>query len=311
MSYKSDLEKANRINEAVGFPNVILLDNISACNLSCSMCDHHNIRNYRKVEKMPIELYKKIIDEIAIENPSARIWEIFFGDPFLCNDMPERIAYAKTKGCKDVVLNTNGVLMTEGQAEAYINAGLDAIYVGIDAASEQIYNKIRVGGDFEKAVKNVQNYKSILDRIGTSNQKIFVQFVVSDVNENEVETFKNFWTKEGVNVKIRPKISWAGLIEADNLEKNENVARKPCYWLMQTMNICADGRVALCSVDLHCRVACGNVKENSIKELWQNGDLKRYRKMHLSSEYSQLPDMCKECSDWQSAYSDYYSENNE
>lgn len=305
MSYKSNIEKANRISEALEFPNVVLLDNTSACNLKCAMCDHVNIKNYRKIEKMPMELYKKIIDEITIENSKARIWEIFFGDPFLCNDMPERILYAKEKGCEDVVLNTNGVLMTADKAESYIKSGLDVIYVGIDAAQPETYNKIRVGGDYNKAVENVLAYQDLLNKYGQERQKIFVQYVVSEENENEVEAFRKFWNENGVNVKIRPKISWAGLVEANNLNTSPAITRKPCFWLMQTINICADGRVALCSVDLHCRVACGNVKERSIKDLWQNGSLKDYRRMHLSGTFDLLPVMCKNCFDWQSAYADY------
>ena len=142
---------------------------------------------------MDIDLYKKIIDEIAIENPSARVWEIFFGDPFVCHDMADRVQYAKSQGLTDVVLNSNGVLMTEEKSKKIINAGLDTMYIGIDAATEETYNKIRIGGDFTKAVNNVLTYKRILNQEGSSNQKLFVQFVVSEFNESETEQFKKFW----------------------------------------------------------------------------------------------------------------------
>ena len=216
MSYKSDIEKANRIKEAVDFPEVVLLDNFNGCNLSCSMCDHKNIRNYRKIEMLPLALYKRIIDEIAATNPAVRVWEIFFGDPFLIRDIADRVRYAKDKGLTDVVTNTNGVLMTPERSEAVIRAGLDAIYVGVDAATQETYDKIRVGGDYEKTKSNVLRYRDLLKQCGRPEQQIYVQFVLSDINEHEVDAFKQYWTSEGVKVKIRPKISWAGLIEAKN-----------------------------------------------------------------------------------------------
>ena len=253
---------------------------------------------------MDMALYRKIIDEIAIENPSARVWEIFFGDPFMCRDISKRIRYAKEKGLTDVVLNTNGVLMNREKARQIIEAGLDAMYVGIDAACEATYDKIRVGGNYHKALQNILTYRDLLKKNGRFDQKIFVQFVVSDQNENELDEFKKFWISQDVNVKIRPKISWAGLIDAANLQKNERVQRKPCYWLMQTMNICADGRVALCSVDIHCRVECGNVREFSLKEIWR-GLLKKYRTIHNRGCFEELPEMCRNCADWQSAYADF------
>lgn len=306
MTLQSDLNKVTRTTEAKEFPQVVLIDNTNACNLRCSMCDHKNMKQYRKVQTMEMGLYKKIIDEIAVENPTARVWQIFFGDPFLCRDMAERVRYAKEKGLTDVVLNTNGQLMTREKALPLIEAGLDAIYVGIDAANAETYEQIRVGGKFETAVANVLGYRDLLLKHGRPGQKLFVQFVVSAINEGQVESFKEFWQKEGVAVKIRPKVSWAGLVEATNLRANEALKRRPCYWLMRTINICADGRVALCSVDVHCRVPCGNVREQSVKQLWQQGMLKEYRGMHLEGRFSELPEMCRNCADWQSGYAEFY-----
>ncbi len=305
MSYVSDLNKVNRTVENVTFPKTILIDNCNSCNLSCSMCDHKNVSKYRKIQMMDIELYKKIINEIALESPNSRVWQIFFGDPFVLKDMPERIFYAKERGLTDVVLNTNGVLMTKDKAEKVIKAGLDAIYVGVDAATEETYKKIRVKGNFSKTIKNILDYRDLLKSVGLKHQKLFVQFVVSEFNENEVNDFKKFWNDEGVNVKIRPKISWASLIDAKNLQSNDSVERKPCYWLMQTMNICADGRVALCSADIHCRVECGNVTESSLKDVWQKGVLANYRSYQQENKFSSLPQMCYQCQDWQSAYADF------
>jgi len=303
---KSDLNQVTRTTEAKNFPEVVLIDNTNACNLRCSMCDHQNMTKYRKVQTMDMNLYHKIIDEIAIENPRARVWQIFFGDPFLCRDMAERIRYAKNKGLTDVVLNTNGQLMTRDRAMDYIKAGLDSMYVGIDAINDVTYKQIRVGGDFEKAVANVLIYRDLLKEVGRKEQKLYVQFVVSAINEDQVDAFRAFWKEQGVAVKIRPKVSWAGLVDATNLQANAAVDRRPCYWLMRTINICADGRVALCSVDVHCRVPSGSVNEQSIKDIWQQGLLKDYRLMHLEGRFDELPEMCRSCADWQSGYAEFY-----
>ncbi|MBU0617859.1 MAG: radical SAM protein [Planctomycetes bacterium] len=306
MAYKSDTDKADRITESAGFPAVVLIDNTSACNLRCSMCDHVNIKHYRKIETMKWDLYAKIIDEIARESPDSRIWQIFYGDPFLLKDMPERIRYAKDQGLTDVVLNTNGVLMTEQRSRPLIEAGLDAIYVGVDAATKESYDQIRVGGDFDAVVANVLTYRDLLRQHGRPEQKIFVQYVVSDINEHETDEFREFWAERNVDVKIRPRVSWAGLIDAPNLQPNEQVQRRPCYWLMRTINICTDGRVAFCSADPHCRVPCGAVRTHSIKELWA-GQLREYRKMHAEGRFDELPEMCRECMDWQSAYAEFFA----
>ena len=296
---ENDLSKLTRVRESYDFPTTILLDSFNGCNLRCSMCDHKNMK--RPIQLMDWELYSKLIKEIAKEKPDARVWLIFFGDPFLIKDLDERIRYAKDHNLTDVVLNTNGVLMTKDKAEKALAAGLDAIYVGIDAATEETYNKIRVGGNFQKAVDNVLEYKRLMNQ-STTNQKLFVQFVESEVNQHEVDEFREFWKSKGVTVKLRPKVSWAGLVEANNLKPVER--RLPCYWLMQTINICSSGSVALCSCDPHCRVHCGNARTHTIKQLWF-GKLKRYRTMQKKGRWDELPTMCKNCLDWESAYAEY------
>lgn len=64
-----------------GFPAVVLLDTTSFCNMKCSMCVHQFMQ--RPKGFMPWELFTKIVDEIAVERTDARVWMVFFGDPFV------------------------------------------------------------------------------------------------------------------------------------------------------------------------------------------------------------------------------------
>ena len=189
-----------------------------------------------------------------------------------------------------------------------VNLGMRRLaIVDVETGKQPQFNEDRSlvgGGNFGTAVAHTLGYRDLLLKYGPERQQLFVQFVVSDLNAHEVEQFTAFWSQAGVNVKIRPKVSWAGLVEAHNLQANATLERRPCYWLMQTINICADGEVALCAVDVHCRVKSGNAREHTIKELW-HGKLKEYRRLHKEGCFGALPEMCRECPDWQSGYADY------
>jgi MoaA/NifB/PqqE/SkfB family radical SAM enzyme len=285
------------------FPKVFALDNANFCNLRCSMCDYKNVHKYRKKQKLNIDLYKKIIDEIALEDKTVRVWEIFFGEPCLCKDMPNRLSYAKDKGLTDIVLNSNGMLLSDKISIEYIRSGLDVLYVGVDAISDIVYKQMRVGGDLETVINNILTYKENLIKYGNGNQKLFVQFIECSENMHEKEQFISFWKSNDVNVKIRPKMSWAGLVSSDKL--NSNINRVPCYWAMDVMAICSDGTVALCAVDLHRKVNCGDISKNSIKEIWNEGILQKYRSCHLNGSFSNLPELCQTCMDWQAAKREY------
>lgn len=257
---------------------------------------------------MPWDLFTKIIDEIAEVDKNVRVWMVFFGEALLLKrkkpSIFDMIAYAKSKGLTDVVLNSNGNLLDHKAAKGLIESGLDALYIGIDAFKPETYVKVRVGGHYEKTVNNVVNLIELKKQMNSGNPKVFVQFVEMDINTNEKEDFIKFWAAKGAIVKIRPKVSWAGMINAPNLILG-NEERWPCYWAMQTMSITDTGKVVTCAVDLDAKYVAGDVNEESLREIW-NGGLKKIRQLHISKKFEDLPKICRDCKDWQSARADYY-----
>ena len=302
--YQTQLEQG-RLEDAGSFPKVILIDTISYCNLRCSMCVHKDMK--RKKGIMPWGLFTKIIDEIAEVDKHVRVWMVFFGEALLLKrkkpSIFDMIAYAKGKGLTDVVLNSNGNLLDHKAAKGLIESGLDAIYIGIDAFRPETYSKIRVGGNYGKTVKNVANLIELKKQMKSEHPEVFIQFVEMDINTDEKEDFIKFWNAQGAIVKIRPKLSWAGMINAPNLIFG-NEERWPCYWAIQAMSITDTGKVVTCAADLDAKYVAGDVKEESLREIW-NGGLKKIRQLHTRKKFEDLPEICRDCRDWQSARADY------
>lgn len=298
--------KKGRLEDAGAFPKVVLLDTVSYCNLLCSMCVHKEMT--RKKGLMPWDLFTKIINEIAETDKKVRVWMVFFGEALIRkNKKPtifEMISYAKSKGLTDVVMNSNANLLDNEAALKLIEAGLDAIYIGLDAFTPETYSKVRVGGKYEKTVANVRNLLRLKKELKAEHPQVFTQFVEMDINRDEKEAFIKFWTEEGATVKIRPKVSWAGSIDAPNLVLG-NEDRWPCYWAMQSMSITDTGKVVTCAVDLDARFVAGDINSQSLKEVW-NGKLKELRNHHINKEFALLPPVCRDCRDWQSARAEYH-----
>ena len=303
--FQTQIEQG-RLEDAGEFPKVILIDTISYCNLKCSMCVHKDM--VRKKGVMPWGLFTKIIEQIAEMDRNVRVWMVFFGEALILKrrkpSIFDMIKYAKSRGLTDVVLNSNANLLDEESARKLIESGLDAIYIGIDAFNPETYAKIRVGGNYQKAVKNTINLIHLKKSLNSEKPEVVVQFVEMDMNSREKEGFIDFWKKQGAIVKIRPKVSWAGMIDAPNLILDSR-ERWPCHWAMQTMSITDTGKVVTCAVDLDAKYVAGDVNEQSIKEIW-NGELKRLRQIHASKRFEDLPENCRDCRDWQSARADYH-----
>ena len=253
---------------------------------------------------MPNSLFEKIIDEIARVAPATMVFMVFFGEPFLLRDLPERIDYGKRKGLEYIALNSNGVMMDREKSQAVVEVGLDEIHISIDATNPVTYEKIR-GGDFEAAVNNTLAFKEVLDQYGTRDQKMYVQFVESDINASEREDFISFWNERDIPVMIRPRITWAGLVEKRKEQDVSMVQRTPCFWSMQTFVVCSNGEVAYCGSDVHNRGKFGSVMDDSIQSIWK-GALAKYRQKQEEGKWEELPDFCRTCSDWNDADVEFF-----
>jgi radical SAM protein with 4Fe4S-binding SPASM domain len=262
----------------------------------------------RKKGIMRWDLFTKIVDEIAQVDKTVRVWMVFFGEALLLKKRRptifDMIAYAKGRGLADVVLNSNANLLDKASSKELIRSGLDAIYIGIDAFRPETYARIRVGGNYEKVVRNTLDLMRLKQMMNSEKPEVFLQFVEMDINQGEEEDFIKFWNQQGAVVKIRPKVSWAGLIDAPNLMLDRE-ERWPCYWAMRTMSITDTGKVVTCAVDLDAKFIAGDINHQSLKEVW-NGELKALRQCHLLNQFHALPENCRECKDWQAARADYY-----
>jgi radical SAM protein with 4Fe4S-binding SPASM domain len=300
---KEDLDEIikKRIPEEIDFPKVILIDSISYCNLKCAMCPHKNIK--RKKGIMSWDLYKKIIEEIAENMPNAQIWITFFGEGMILKDLPERIKHARDKGLGNIILNSNGNLFKTDYSRKLIEAGLNGLYLGVDAIKPETHAKLRVGGDLEKVTKGILEYKRMLDEFGKEDQRVVVQFVEMESNKDELKDFVKFWHEEhDIQCKIRPMISWAGRVEANNLKTMDD--RLPCYWGMNTISITDQGFVTYCTDDMDCDIPMGDINNQTIKEVWTT-TLRKCRNYQRQKEWEKLPEMCRNCNDWQSGYARY------
>jgi MoaA/NifB/PqqE/SkfB family radical SAM enzyme len=88
---------------------------------------------------MPLDCYKKIIDQLAeFPNKLCRLTFSGYGDPAMHKELPQMIKYAKFKGvAEQIMLATNGILLTPDYNRRLIDSGLDYIRVSVPAIDSQ------------------------------------------------------------------------------------------------------------------------------------------------------------------------------
>jgi len=276
------------------FPHQVLMETTSACQLRCSMCARESslAKGTLKLGEMEEWLAEKIIDEVATTNPATRFWFCYFGEPTISRKLWSRVRLAKTRGIATTIINSNGNLLGPAMAEQLVDSGLDEIYIGLDAATAETYARVRVRGHYDTVVGNIQH----LLRIKPARLKVTVQFGVYEENEHELEAFKRFWADQGVAIFIRPKLTWIGQLP-EHFHTQEG--RYPCAWIFDSLPIYFNGLVPYCICDWDNRLPSGDIKTQSIAEVWQSS-YRKWQNLHLQGRFDALPDFCQACRDWQS-----------
>src|SRR3989339_1546866 len=92
------------------YPNNLMIEVTNACNLSCKMCYHKNMK--RKIGFMTANLFTKVIDQaVALGIENVGMYTV--GEAFLHPKIFDFIKIAKQKGVKYVYVTTNGNVLNE------------------------------------------------------------------------------------------------------------------------------------------------------------------------------------------------------
>jgi len=287
------------------FPPQLVIENTSRCNQQCVHCSHKDL--LRPKRHMDRALWNKIVEEVGRTSPETEIWPTFYGEALVMGDeIWDRIDYAARVGCRNIVLNSNGsLLLRQNHIERILRSPLKRFILSLDGLSKDVYQAIRRRGKWETTYHGVEELLARRKASGQTYPVIICQFSLMQENEHEVEDFRAFWQARGAEVKVRPKLEWtaSGSIRSDRID-HETTFRITCPWGNNTMAIHQDGSVVACAVDYEGRFKIGNVGSMSIAEAWSELGM-QLRSTHRAHEWEQLPELCKNCRDWQTAGAEY------
>lgn len=290
------------------FPPQLVIENTSCCNQLCVHCSHKEMK--RPKIHMKRQVWDKIVEEVGSEMPECEIWPTFYGEALVMGDeIWDRIDYADKVGCKNIVLNSNGSLLGQkGHIERVLDSPLKRFILSLDGFSKEVYEKVRVLGKRDVVFPAVEKLLKEREQRGQIYPAIICQYSMMEDNEHEVELFREYWKSLGAEVKVRPKLEWtaSGSIRSDRIDHHTSF-RIACPWGNNTMAIHQDGKVVTCAVDYEGHFSVGNVQDLTVKELWHKLGTE-VRAHHRAHNWDKIPDLCKNCRDWQTAGAEYEKE---
>ncbi|EKD28524.1 MAG: Fe-S oxidoreductase [uncultured bacterium] len=253
------------------------------CNLNCPMCfrPHIDKKNYGD---MDFNLFKKGIDE-CVENDLYSIRLSWRGESLLNPNIVKMVEYAKKKGIKEISFISNGRLLEGDITNGLIEAGLDYLTISIDGL-ENDYNRLRYPMTFVEITEKLQKFYDLKNKIGNGFPLLKVQAIWSYIKENPQLFYNHF-------KKITDKINF----DPENDYSIREVPQESdfiCQYPWQRITITWNGEVPLCISDWNIYTTIGNLKNQTIKEIWHGKEMNAYRKKQILSQRLTIP-CCKRC----------------
>jgi len=294
-NYREQYDKTLRY-EKIDFPVQIDFELNSSCNLTCPMCPISAESPKGKGPKtwFDFETYKKLID-YAVDKGTKAIRLNYVNEPLIRKDISKFIFYAKNKGILDIYLSTNGVLLTKEMAEMLTISGLSRIQISIDAVSHEVYNKMRPGGDLDKVKKNIETLRSVRENLGSLTPLIRVNFVKTEINEHELQSFVDEWEDVvdaiGVQEFILPPVSSTKF----NVKSNAIQENFKCSIPFRLMVINNEKNVLPCCSFWGESLSLGSLSDpNDLITYWNSKAMNDLRKAHAEGRGMEIPE-CRKC----------------
>lgn len=165
--------------------------NVHGCNLKCEMCGS---RKKEYIGANNFFTYFKLLEKVK-GYKLKRLMLTCAGEPFIFKKKVMRYLKSLTlDDFQEVLIITNGTLIDEEDIKELAQLDVKIIIaVSNDAITKETYDKIRIGGNFEKVMQNIICLKKY-------NLLRQVSVVIQPLNIHEVPFIEEFWGKYDIPV---------------------------------------------------------------------------------------------------------------
>ena len=275
------------------FPRAIQIQTDSRCNARCIFCGYNEIKDSLPHGAMDDDLFHKIIDECG-KHFIGRISPYLQNEPLLDKKMPERIAYInkqKRPGTKTKI-NSNGALLTPEMSEGLVDAGLRHLWLSVQGYSEETYKK-SMNLSYTRIMDNIDRFLDIREKKKKLLPKLTVTTLLTTITEPEIEYARKYWADRDIRFKVHKMDNRAG-VDIKNLAISKPRLRRNCTLFLKQAYVVYNGDVILCCHDWRRSVVLGNLREQSLAEIWNSKRFKDIIHEYYAGDFTNC-EICRTC----------------
>ena len=182
-------------------PLRVTLEPTTRCPLDCVHCRRKSYINQPK--DLSLAEAKRVLDQVR---PKSLVL-CGLGEPFMNPELVDIISYART--LRAFVGTTTNMVVRPMPYDDLVRSGLNYLKISMDAASKEVYEKLRVRGVFDTVIDGVKQVVDAKRRLGSKVPYTCFQLVIQADNVGECTRLVELAAKLRVDaVKFVPVSMW-------------------------------------------------------------------------------------------------------
>lgn len=245
--------------------------------------------------ELSLEHASKLFKELA-QRDDVRVTLAGVGDPLLHDRLFEITSAARDAGIRAIHIETDFLPASADSIDHLVRSGVDVVSVHMPALSPALYRELMGVDRLGEVIDNIKRFITTRAQVNRGVPVLAPTFVKTRQNLAEMEQWYDQWLRAVGSAVIAAPSTFGGAIEDVSVGNMAPSARVPCRRIADRMTILCDGTIVSCEEDLVGRRAMGNLREDTIADVWQRrfGEL---RAAHADRTWDKCG-LCRGCQEW-------------
>jgi len=292
-------------------PIIYNIETTNACNMKCKMCPRTTMMT-RKIKTLDKDTFIQIVDQIEPFSESKwKQWEQFieqeygiqshdmsenhffthiipkvlqlhgYGDPLLDKNMVEYVKILSERNIPSYFSCNPSNIDMEKTIQTFEN-GLDYIKYSIESVDDEKHKNIRgEASNFSDSYNKIMRLLSVKEKKGYKTTIIITMLNLNRTDQMEdFELLKEKFKGQDVYIYIKS--------EDQQWYRQEYHGTESIHWSefckhpWMSMTIKSDGEATMCMEDFNNEIVLGDVRKNTLSEIWNGKAYRKFREDHLN-----------------------------
>ena len=284
----------------------VYFETTSVCNSRCVFCPNGAMERPR--QKMPMEVFKKAVDEaVAMGAPSFDFF-VTIGDPLLDPLLLERARYVRSLvRIRDMGFNTTLQWLHNFNMEEFFQCSFTWINVSTTLSGADSYREFFGVDKYDLMLKNLiallkeneRRGKPLIIEIGIKPTPEPRKQIINHPDFKRVQSLTNQDLVRTVMAEDFFVCDWGGAVKPPAYMRLLPMwprRHRPCYRLYDGLQVFSNGKVGACACrdyEASSELILGSVQTMTLEEMWNGQQLTQIRADWRSGRH--VPDICSKC----------------